>query len=79
MPKDFKGDSKHIPHHDGASGNLPKIGEHAPGVYSGGTRPTSKPNSTGGVFVPKKARGSSAGQASKPPMGNKYRQPPNPY
>lgn len=72
MPKDFKGDSKHIPHHDGAYGNLPPIGVNAPGVHGGG-KPTSKPNTTGGVFVPMKASGQSAGQASMPPQGNKYR------
>jgi len=78
MPEGHK-DTKFIPNHDGASGNLPPIGDGAPGVRTGGTRPTSKPNSTGGVFVPKQAKGQSAGQASKPASGNKYAAPHNPY
>lgn len=78
MPAGHK-DTKHIPNHSGASGNLPKIGVGAPGVYTGGTRPTSKPNSTGGVFVPKQSAGQSAGQAARSPSGNSYSAPPNPY
>lgn len=78
MPKDHK-DTKFIPHNSGASGNLPPIGQGAPGVRTGGTRPTGSPNSTGGVFVPKKGRGQSAGQASSPPQGNAYAAPRNPY
>ncbi len=50
MPQGYK-DTKFIPHHDGASGNLPKIGDNAPGVNKGGTRPTSAPNKNG-VMTP---------------------------
>lgn len=73
MPPGHK-DTKHIPNHSGASGNLPPIGGTAPGVRGGG-KPTSSPNSTGGVFVPQKVSGQSAGQASKPPQGNEYKAP----
>ncbi len=73
-------DTKHIPKHDGASGNLPKIGNNAPGVRQGGTRPTSKPNTTGGVFVPKSASGLGApSMTSSLATGNRYMEPHNPY
>ncbi len=57
MPMEDK--RKFIPHHDGASGNLPPIGDNAPGVNKGGTRPTAAPNSNG-VMTPAIPQGGSA-------------------
>lgn len=43
MPTGHK-DTKHIPNHSDAQGNLPPVGQAYPGCTPGGTKPTSKPN-----------------------------------
>lgn len=68
MPEGHK-DTKHIPHHDNAQGNLPPVGQSAPGVYSGGTRATTTSNSSGMVGGGKGGKSSSG----KAPQGNKYK------
>ncbi len=78
MPKGYK-DTKHIPHHTGAEGNLQAQGQCPPTGGSGTGQGVSKPNSNG-VMTGGKSKGKqSSAQASKPPMGNKYAAPNNPY